>query len=124
MYKVDMYITIKTLLAAGKSQRGIAKELGISRKTVKRIKAQIDAGQAFPTPQPRPKKLETYHEKIVQELERGKTAVLIHEHLQGKYNLEVSYPSVVRYVRKLQQKEVYVPLVCNPGEEAQVYATR
>ncbi len=50
--------------------------------------------------------------------------MLIHEHLQGKYNLEVSYPSVVRYARKLQQKEVYIPLVCNPGEEAQVYATR
>ena len=115
-----MYITIKTLLAAGKSQRSIAKELGISRKTVKRIKAQIDAGQTFPTTQPRPKKLETYHEEIVLELERGKTAVLIHEHLQKKHGQEVSYPSVVRYVRKLKQKEVYVPLVCNPGEEAQV----
>jgi hypothetical protein len=32
MYKVDMYITIKTLLAAGKSQRSIAKELGISAR--------------------------------------------------------------------------------------------
>ncbi len=38
MYKVDMYITIKTLLAAGKSQRSIAKELGISaRRPIARL---------------------------------------------------------------------------------------
>lgn len=120
MYSVDMFYTIKTLLAKGKSQRSIAKELGISRKTVKRIKSQISAGLSGPVIQDKEKKLSAYHEEILSQLTKGKTAVLIHEHLQKHYDLQISYPSVVRYVRSLKHQEVYVPLVCDPGEEAQV----
>jgi len=50
MYRVDMYYTIKTLLDKGYSQRKIARELGIHRKTVKKIQAELEKGHHAPRP--------------------------------------------------------------------------
>lgn len=120
MYGLDMYHTIKTLLGQGHSQRRIARDLGIHRKTVKRIADQISQGEG-PGQYDRELKLSDFEEKL-REWEPKLTGVLIHERLVEDYGLDVSYRTVSRYLRRLRSdsQESYVPLVCGPGEEAQV----
>jgi hypothetical protein len=48
MYKIDMWYTVKTLLDRGKSLRCISQELGISRKTVTKIRDEIKKGNIQP----------------------------------------------------------------------------
>ena len=45
MYRIDMWYTIKTLLAKGKSQRAIVRELNISRSTVLKVQKQLEQGE-------------------------------------------------------------------------------
>lgn len=120
MYRVDMYYTIKTLSERGFSKRKIAKELGIHRNTVTRILEQASAGKMEPEPIARSKLLDQYKEHIEGLIERGKTAVLIYEDLINKRSVKVAYPTVVKYVRDLKRGEVFVPIICDPGQEAQV----
>lgn len=120
MYRLDMYHTIKTLLGQGHSERKIARELGIHRKTVKRI-AQRATDGSDPPEYVRESKLSDYEDKL-REWEPKLSGVLIHERLSGEYGLEVSYRTVSRYLRRLRadSPESFVPMVCDPGEEAQV----
>ena len=120
MYRVDMYYTIKTLSERGYSKRKISKDLGIHRDTVSRILEQISEGKTEPEPMARSKLLDQYKEHIEELIDRGKTAVLIHEDLTQKHEVRVAYPTVVKYVRDLKRGEVYVPIICDPGQEAQV----
>ena len=120
MYGVDMYYTVKTLLSKGISQRKIAKDLGISRNTVAKIGEKIAAGQSWPPLQTRNKKLSDYHDQIKELVENNKSAVLIHDHMVRIHELDISYPTVARYVQQFKQNEVFVPMLCDPGEEAQV----
>lgn len=120
MYQVAMYYTIKTLLAQGKSQREIAKELCMCRKTVGRIKAALDGGQEQPSDQTRKKVLDDYADLIFEYHSSGLTAHLIHRRLTQEHDLKVSYASVARWVDKLKKQEVFVPLHVSAGEEGQV----
>ena len=120
MYRVDMYYTIKTLSERGYSKRKISKELGIHRNTVNRILEQASVGKMEPEPIARSKLLDQYKEHIEELIERRKTAVLIHEDLTNKKSVKVAYPTVVKYVRELKRGEVYVPIITDPGQEAQV----
>ena len=117
MYSVDMYYTIKTLSERGYSKRKISKELGIHRNTVTKILDQTSEGKMEPEPLARSKLLDQYKEQIEQLIERGKSAVLIHEDLTRKYSVPVAYPTVVKYVRDLKRGEVYVPIITDPGQE-------
>lgn len=120
MYGLDMYQTIKTLLSQGHSQRKISRELGLHRKTVKEIAERIDRGEG-PGQYTRKLKLSDFEDQL-REWEPHLTGVLIHERLVNEYGLAVSYRTVSRYLAQLRQvsQESYVPLVCGPGEEAQV----
>ena len=120
MYKVDMYYTVKTLLESGSSQRSIAKILGIHRGTVKKIKDQLARGVIQPPPVEKQKILTPYYDQIKEWLENGKTAVLIHQKLTREKGLQVAYPTVVKYIRPFKTSEVFIPMLCAPGEEAQV----
>jgi transposase len=120
MYGVEMHYTVKTLLEKGKSQRYIAKTIGIHRKTIRRIKDCIEKGKPGPEPIQKERLLDTYKDQINDLIESGKTSVLIHEYLTKNRDVQVAYPTVVKYVRSLKHKEVYIPLICEPGEEAQV----
>jgi transposase len=120
MYRVDMYYTVKTLSQKGYSKRKISKELGIHRNTVTKILAGASSGDIGPKPFARSKLLDYYKEQIETWLSQEKTAVLIHEYLISKYSVNVAYPTVVKYVRSLKHGEVYIPLLSDPGEEAQV----
>lgn len=120
MYKVAMYHTIKTLLAQGRSQREIARDLGMCRKTVSRIARALSEGMEGPGEQVRVKVLDDYEQEISTYHESGLSAVLIHRKLVEKHGVNVSYPSVARSVERLRKREVYVPLHSAPGEECQV----
>jgi len=119
MYGVVMHNTIKTLLDQGKSQRGIARELGISRKVVRRVQRELEQNMV-PSSYSRAKKLDDYEDQIKAYLDSKLNAVLIHQRLEQKHGLQISYPSVRRYVAKLKRKKAYVPIHTAVGEEAQV----
>jgi len=114
-----MYHTIKVLIEQGRSIRSISRELHIDRKTVSRIYESIKAGKASPEAISRIKKLSTQAEKIIPYFEEGWSAVLIHQELR-RQGVEVSYPSVARFVESLKAKEVFVPMHSAPGDQAQV----
>lgn len=120
MYRVEMYYTIKTLTQKGFSQRRIARDLGVHRNTVRKIQQELAAGRVDPPPISRGKLLDPWREPITRQLEKGWSAELIHQWLTHRKGLEVSYPTVARYVRGFTHPEVFVPMACGPGEEAQV----
>lgn len=120
MYHIDMAYTIKTLFEKGKSQRAIARELGISRKTVKKMVEKIKKeGVKEPTIE-KVKKLDEFDQVIKAKLEKGLTAKIIWQQLIAEHAIDVSYPTVSRHVRGLTQLETFVPLHSLPGEQAQV----
>jgi transposase len=94
--------------------------LGISRNTVRSIARQLESGQETPKDQSRKKRLQDYQNEIVTMMNKGKSSVLIHEHLVGRYQLAVDYTTVSRFVKELKGTEVYVPVLTPPGQEAQV----
>lgn len=119
MYRMDIYYTIKTLHAQGLSQRAIAKELGIHRKTVRAMLARIAAESVPDRPQRRPKKLDAYKEEILCLVEKNYTGVLIQSHF-AKRGIEIAYSTLNDYLRVLKPPEVFVPQHAGAGEEAQV----
>ena len=120
MYGIEMKFTVKTLLDKGYSQRAISRELGISRKTVKKYFDEINnTGIQVPKIE-KTKKLDTYHEAIKEWYQQGLTGVLIQEKLQKEKGIKISYPSVSRYLKRFKTSEVYIPLIAKPGEEGQV----
>jgi len=120
MYYIDMIYTIKTLFEKGKSQRAIARELGISRKTIKKVIENIQKEGVKEPVLEKIKKLDEFNHVIKRKLEKGLTAKIIWQQLSSEYKADVSYPTVSRYVKGLKQSEVFVPLHSLPGEEAQV----
>jgi transposase len=121
MYGIDMKYTVKTLLSKGLSQRAISKELGISRKTVKKYFEEIQNNNILLTPKiEREKILDVYKSDIEEWLSSGLTGVLILEKLNIEQKLNVSYPTVSRFLKQFKTPEVYIPLIAKPGEEAQV----
>lgn len=115
-----MKFTVKTLMDKGYSQRKISRELGISRKTVCKYMYQINTSGVIVPKITREKILDKYYELIKEWHDMDLTAVLIHEKLLKEKSLDVSYPSVSRYVRQFKDIETYVPLIAKPGEEGQV----
>jgi len=121
MLGVEMYYTVQTLLKRGKNISQIARELGIDRKTVRKIRDKVKEGKVSSPKYSRKSILDPYREEILEYLSEGLSAVLIHQKLIYRYKLSVSYSCVKKYVRKLKGKSgVYVPLISPPGEEAQV----
>ena len=120
MYGVDMYITIKTLLSQGKSQREISRQLGIHRKTVRRMVERISA-EDFPLrAELRGRQLDAQAEKLKDYLKQGLSGVVIHRKL-SESGIEVAYSTLTEYLRLLRPtQEVYVPVHSEAGEEAQV----
>jgi transposase len=121
MYHMDMYLTIQTLRNRELSQQQIANQLGISRRTVRKILKRLEQGHTQPARQVRTKKLDVSFEAVRTLFEQGLTARLIFQRLtQQQPPVEVSYRSVVRFVNQLKGKEVFVPQHSTPGTEAQV----
>ena len=120
MYKIDMWYTVKTLLERGKSLRAISQELGISRKTVTKIRNELQKGNIRIPEMQKPGILDDYYDYILGLHEKRLTSVLIHRKLLRDKGIDVSYSTVLRHVNRLKQSEVYIPVEVPPGEEAQV----
>jgi transposase len=131
MLTVDHYETIRRkVIDEGKSQREVARELGHSRKTIaKALALRIPSGYQLIKPRPKPK-IGPFEHIIDAWLEQNKkgrrkqklTSVKIHDMLCDQYGFTGHYATVQRYVKEStnRQKEVFMPLQFDPGEEAQV----
>lgn len=115
-----MKFTVKTLLDKGYSQRAISRELGISRKTIKKYFDEINTTGVQVPKIEKDKKLDKYREQIKEWLGMELTGVLIQEKLLKEKSLKISYSSVSRYLLQFKTPEVYIPLIAKPGEEGQV----
>jgi len=114
----------------GKSQRQVAKELGHSRKTVAKVlKFRIPPGYQLTQPRIKPV-LDPVRHILDAWIEQNKTARCkqrqlakkMYERLRDEYSFKGSYAAVQRYIKEAanRQKEVFMPLQFEPGQEAQV----
>ena len=131
MLTVDHYELIRRkVIIEGLSQREAAKELGHSRKTVaKALELRIPPGYRIIQPRICPV-LEPFKPVLEAWIEQNKTArrkqrqtaKRMYERLCDEYSFSGHYGTVQRYVKQAsnRQKEVFMPLQFDPGEEAQV----
>jgi len=131
MLTVDHYEMIRRKVEIeGLSQREAARKLGHSRKTVaKALELRIPPVYRLSKPRSRPV-LDPFRDIIDAWIEQNQkarpkqrqTAKRMHERLQEEYGFTGHYGTVRRYVKEAtgRQKEVFMPLQFEPGEEAQV----
>ena len=131
MLTVDHYELIRRKVEVDeKSQRDAAKELGHSRKTVaKALRLRLPQGYQLSKPRPSPV-LDPFKPILDAWIEQNKTArrkqrqkaTRMYERLRDEYGFTGHYGTVQRYVKQAanRQKEVFMPLQFDPGQEAQV----
>ena len=126
---------VETLLRKGKSQREVARQTGVHRKTIRDIAANC-AGAAtgldkkspenVPPRPPATKKIEStceIHRKFIEaQLELGRNATAIYQDLVDVHGFAGKYNAVKRFVHKLKARdpERFDVLEFPPGEESQV----
>jgi transposase len=124
--KMDTKQAITSLANQGWSQRRIAKDLGVHRRTVTRLIKSIDDSKGAISMTGngpgRTSKCEPFRASIEAKLESGLDAKRIYEDLQSEAAFEGSYASVQRFVKALRSvnpKRVW-RMEVEPGEEAQI----
>jgi len=120
MYGIEMKYTVKTLLDRGYSQRAIALQLSINRKTIRKYIKEFNTGDIITPKIHRNKKLEPYIEDIKEWLSQGLTGVIIRDKILTEKGISVGYATVSRFINQFKTSEVYIPLIAKPAEEAQV----
>ena len=132
MRTVEHYELIRRkVLLEGLSQRDTAQALGHSRKTVaKALALLLPPGYRLGEPRPRPVLepvqgiIDAWLEqnRIARHPKQRQTAQRIYERLRAEYGFTGHYGTVQRYVQEAthRQKEVFMPLEFEPGQEAQV----
>ena len=124
----------RKVLVDGLSQRGVARELGHSRKTVKKAVAPLEppgsrqrVARKRPVLEPESGIIEAWLEADrTRPRKQRHTAMRVFERLRDEHQFAGSYSPVQRFVAEWKQRqgrqnaEVFVPLVFAPGEEAQV----
>jgi len=126
---------------SGESDRRIARDLGVSRTTVRKYREwagaqgylQLDrpipddatlaaALGSAPQPPRATSSVEPYREIVQRLLDQGVEMAAIFQRLQDDHSYTGSYSSVRRYVHRLRpsQPEAVVRVHTAPGEEAQV----
>jgi transposase len=127
MFQVEIYGRVRrAVLVEGRSRRAVAREFGISRKTVdKMLRYSVPPGYQRQQPARRPK-LGPWLGVIDAILKDDKTrpakqrhtAKRIFERLKEEHGFSGGYTIVKDYVRgeQLRGREMFVPLVHPPGE--------
>jgi transposase len=127
MFKVELYGRVRrAVLVDGLSQRAVAREFGISRKSVRKMVAfSVPPGYQRQRPAKRPK-LDVWAGVIDAILEEDKTrpakqrhtAKRVWERLKDEHRFTGGYTIVKDYVRsaKLGSREMFVPLLHAAGE--------
>jgi transposase len=127
MFKVELYGRVRrAVLVEGRSQRTVAREFGISRKTIqKMLRYAVPPGYQRQQAVKRPK-LGPWlgvidailDEDRTRPAKQRHTAKRIFERLKEEYGFSGGYTIVKDYVhgRKLHGREMFVPLVHAPGE--------
>ncbi len=124
----DMYALRRKVLVEGKSERQVAREMGLARNTVRRY-------LATPVPEARKRTrsrpvLERVRPRLEQLIEEWSERTTAKQRMTGRRlqralreeGHEVGLTLVLEYLRewRRQRPEVYVPLGHRPGESAQV----
>jgi transposase len=120
MYGIEMKYTVKTLLERGYSQRAIALELSINRKTIAKYIKEFNIGDIKTPKIHKNKKLDPYIDDIKEWLSQGLTGVIIRDKMFTEKGVTVGYATVSRFINQFKTLEVYIPLIAKPAEEAQV----
>ena len=127
VYTVELYARVRrAVLVEGKSERRVAQEYGLARETVRKMmRYSVPPGYQRQKPVRRPK-LDQWVGVIDQILTEDKkqprkqrhTAKRIFERLKDEHGYAGGYTIVKDYVRlkKLSQREVFVPLLHPPGD--------
>ena len=127
MYTVELYARVqRAVLVDGQSQRTVARESGLARKTVRKmLEYSAPPGYQRLKPVRRPK-LDPWQGVIDAILEDDKqrprkqrhTAKRIFERLRAEHSYTGGYTIVKDYVRssKIGGQEMFVPLTHAPGE--------
>lgn len=119
--KMELRQAIIGLKAQGWSDRRIAREVGLNRRTVRRYAlAKCTNPQTGKTG--RTSKCEEHREWIRKNYEAGLSVERLHQDLVREHGFEGSYHSVFRFVQQLEVdlgKRVY-RMECEPAQEAQI----
>lgn len=117
-----MQTTIKSLHKKGYSQAYIARTLGVSRNTVRKVIKCEERGEEQLIKKPYPSILDEFREFIEIQLNKGLSKQRIYQDLVRDYNFKGSYTAVKDYSRKLLSttQKAYMVMTSLPGEEAQV----
>lgn len=125
----QVHVIRHKVLIEGRSQRAVAKELGISRLTVRKYVEQAAPVRVERGPRPRPvwAKVRERIEALLDEApawtdkKQQLTATRLHDLLVGEgHKVGVTLVKAAVAEWKRQRREVYVPLVYRPGELAEV----
>jgi len=115
-----MYTTIKTLWEKTNNKSEIARVTGHDWKTVAKVIKDIEKGFRVPKKKPKKAITDNYGETILKLIERGLSALRIHEELTRE-GFKGSYSTVKKYVSKIRKREeIFIRIHTDPGEEAQV----
>lgn len=126
MYKVQTYaIARHAYYNEGKSQRQIARELGVNRRTIRKmVKHSVPPGyeRTQPTKEPKLSEHKSWIDEILESDKRvhrkqKHTAKRIYDRLKEERSFTGSYTTVRTYVarKSLKSREMFVPLSHEPG---------
>ncbi|MFZ5987733.1 MAG: helix-turn-helix domain-containing protein [Bacillota bacterium] len=96
-----MQTTIKSLHKKGYSQSHIARTLGVSRNTVRKVIKSEERGEEQLTKKPHPSALDEHREFIEIQLNKGLSRQRIYQDLVRDFDFKGSYTAVKDYARKL-----------------------